>query len=320
MPLWILCDNEHARLPDAWELGAAANEVTSCIACGAACALQPMPIEWEILSGKEIPGYDILCLSEGARSAGVYKARHMQSRRLVALKVSRLGPDAAEERSNVRREAGVLRKLDHSSVVGMLESGMRSGRAFYSMEWLSGGHLGARLCGGPLPPRQAVRMAARISAAIHHIHCRRFIYGDLRPSNIVFSGRGVPKLVDFELAVRLDRRGRARATGGDPRYMAPEQWLREHERIGTAADIYGLGSILFHAITGRLPYEGLCGIDRCDKRAFFPYRRSSRSGRHCRTCWIRSAASACTPSRTKDTRRQANSPATCGACFGTIRR
>jgi serine/threonine-protein kinase len=232
--------------------------------------LEPLPNEWEVLTGKDVPGFDILRLMEGARSAGLYKARHVPSRRLVALKVSRLGPEASEERANIRREASVLRKLDHSSVVGMLESGVRGGRAFYSMEWLSGGHLGELLCSGPLPPREAIRMAARISGAIHHMHCRRFIYGDLRPSNIVFSGRGVAKLVDFELAVRLDRRGRASATGGDPRYMAPEQWLSEDGSIGTAADIYGLGSILFHALTGKLPYEGVCGIDRARQARILP--------------------------------------------------
>jgi serine/threonine protein kinase len=76
-------------------------------------------------------------------------------------------------------------------------------------EWLAGAQLGERLRDGPLPPRDAIRMTARLSDAIQYMHCRRFIYGELRPSNIVFSGRGAAKLVDFESVVRRDRRGRA---------------------------------------------------------------------------------------------------------------
>jgi serine/threonine-protein kinase len=261
---WILCENEHARLPDAWELSAAANEVGSCFACGAAARLQPIPVEEqrEVLSGNDVPGHYILRPLAWARGAGVYQARQAKGRRLVALKVSRLGPDAAEERASVRREAAILRRLDHPGIVAFFEAGESNGRAFFSMEWLAGLQLGERLRDGPLPPRDAIRMAARLSDAIHYMHCRRLIYGELRPSNIVFSGRGVAKLVDFESVARLDRRGRAGPCGGDPRYVAPEQWLGEDRKFGPAADVFGLGAILFHALTGKLPFDGICSDER----------------------------------------------------------
>ena len=180
--------------------------------------LQPIPAEEqrEVLSGNDVAGYDILRALAWAQGAGVYQARQVKNRRLVALKVSRLGPDAAEERANVRREGAILRQLDHPGIVGFFEAGESNGRAFFSMEWLAGPQLGERLCDGPLPPRDALRMAARLSEAIHYMHCRRFIYGELRPSNIVFSGRGVAKLVDFESVMRRDRRGRASAERGRP--------------------------------------------------------------------------------------------------------
>jgi eukaryotic-like serine/threonine-protein kinase len=269
---WILCENEHARLPDAWELNLAANEVVSCVACGAAARLQPIPPEEqrEVLSGNEVPGYQILRPLAWARGAGVYQARQVQTRRLVALKVSRLGPDAAEERTSVRREAGILRQLDHRNIVGFLEAGESNGRAFFSMEWLTGPQLGERLCDGPLPLGDAIRMASGLSDAIHHIHSRRFIYGELRPSNIVYSGRGVAKLVDLESVTRRDRRGRARASGGDPRYVAPEQWQSDDQKVGPAADIFGLGAILFHALTGKLPFDGICSEDRMRQVATLP--------------------------------------------------
>ena len=212
---WILCENEHARLPDGWELSTAANEVGSCFACGAAARLQPIPAEEqrEVLSGNDVPGHCILRPLAWAQRRGVYQARQAKSRRLVALKVSRLAPDEAKERASVRREAAILRNLNHPGIVAFFEAGESNGRAFFSMEWLAGPQLGERLRDGPLPPRDAIRMAARLSDAIHYMHFRRFIYGELRPSNIVFSGRGVAKLVDFESVMRRDRRGRARRTG-----------------------------------------------------------------------------------------------------------
>jgi serine/threonine protein kinase len=269
---WILCENEHARLPDAWELSSAANEVGSCFACGAPARLEPIPKEEEreVLSGNGVPGYAILQPLAWARGAGVYQARQVKSRRLVALKVSRLGPDAAHERASVRREAGILRQLDHPGIVGFLEAGESDGRAFFSMEWLAGPQLGERLCDGPLPPRDAIRMGARLADAIHDMHRRRFIYGEFRPSNIVFSGRGAAKLVDFESVTRRDRRGRGAPSGGDPRYVAPEQWRGEVRKFGPAADIFGLGAILFHALTGKLPFAEICSDDRIRQASTLP--------------------------------------------------
>jgi hypothetical protein len=68
------------------------------------------------------------------------------------------------------------------------------------MEWLPGGTLADRLCGGPLAPREAVRMAAKLADAAHHAHGRRVIHQDIRPSNVVFNGLGDPVLVDFGIA------------------------------------------------------------------------------------------------------------------------
>ncbi len=272
MTEWILCDNEHARLPDAWELCLPGHQVSRCIACGAAARLQPIPAEEqrEVLSGHDVPGHEIVCPLAWARGAGVYKARQVESQRLVALKVSRLGPDAAEEHANVKREARILRRLGHPAIVGFLAAGESDGRAFFSMEWLAGPQLGERLCAGPLPPRVAVRVAARLSDAIHYMHGQRWIYGEFRPSNIVFSGRGTPKLVDFESVTRRNRRGWAPTMGGDPRYVAPEQWLGEDQKVGPGADIFGLGAILFHSLTGKLPFDGICSDERLRRLRTLP--------------------------------------------------
>ena len=124
---WILCENEHARLPDAWELSAAANEVGSCFACGAAARMQPIPAEEqrEILSGNDVPGHYILRPLAWARGAGVYQARQAKSRRLVALKVSRLGPDAAQD----ARASGARRPFSGTWTTPALSPSSRQARA-----------------------------------------------------------------------------------------------------------------------------------------------------------------------------------------------
>ena len=217
---------------------------------------------------------------------------------------------------SVRREAAILRKLDHPGIVGFLDAGESNGRDFFSMEWLAGPQLGERLCDGPLR-RARDPMAVRLSDAIHYMHCRRFLYGEFRPSNIVFSGRGVAKLVDLESVTRLDRRGLAARSGGDPRYVAPEQWLGKDQKFGPAAHIFGLGEILFHALTGELPFDGICSVERMPRtRTLFPFPPWQPSGLRSRRLSTQSAASACIRGWRIGTPTRASWQTTCGAVSG----
>jgi serine/threonine protein kinase len=165
----------------------------------------------------------------------------------------------------IRREARTLGGLDHPNIVRLLDIGEVGDLAFFSMERLPGGTLADRLYGGPLAPRAAVRMAVRLADAAHHAHGRRVIHRDIWPSNVVFDGRGEPVLVDFGIAKRLDRpyeRTRNGAMVGDPRYMAPEQWFDGAQRVGPAVDVHGIGAVLYHALTGRLPFQDTCFLER----------------------------------------------------------
>jgi serine/threonine-protein kinase len=159
----------------------------------------------------------------------------------------------------------MLGELNHPNIVSLLESGRAGSLAFFSMEWLPGGNLADRLYHGPLHLRDAVCMAAKLADAAHHAHGCRVIHRDIRPSNIVFDGQGDPVLVDFGIAKRLDRRFGTTRNGamvGDPRYSAPEQWLDGAQRVGPAVDIHGIGAILYHALTGRLPFADACLQER----------------------------------------------------------
>jgi serine/threonine protein kinase len=266
MPLAFVCEKEHARLPDAWERNSFSGSLGTCAACGAAVSLQEVGSDVDPRLIIPPPDYEILSHIDGQTMADVLKARHRTSGNLVALKISSSAPDATtDDRLRVRREAQNLRDLDHPHIVRLLEAGEVGKRTFFTMEWLSGGELADRLCGGPLPPREAVLVMAKLSDAIHHSHLRRIVHRDLRPSNVVFSDLSEPKLVDFGLSKRLDRPGgrtRNGAMSGDPRYMAPEQAGRNAQVIGPAVDIHALGAILYHILSGRLPFQEICLNER----------------------------------------------------------
>jgi eukaryotic-like serine/threonine-protein kinase len=261
MPLVYLCLREHCWIPDTPDRPSGDRPAEPCIACGADATLQDLPWDDEKRPVIAPPGYDLLGPVHGGALSRVFKARHRPSRRLVALKLSCLGPDAEPgTRGAIRREARVLAELDHPHIVRLVDAGEAGGRAFVATEWLPGGTLARRLSGGPLPAREAVDLVARLGDAVDHLHSRRFLHLDLRPLNIVLRRRGEPKLVDLGGARRLDRPGgRARRGwgGGDPRYMAPEQAAEPRRAPGPAADIHALGAILYQALAGRPPYRGI---------------------------------------------------------------
>jgi serine/threonine protein kinase len=265
MALLFVCANDHAWLAEPWELGCADCFPDSCIACGAAVRLEEEDARKQCAT--VFPdGYEILASLQESTMAEMYKARDRRNGRLAALKLSLGDPEVtAYSRAATRREARLLGMLDHPHIVQIVETGTVGGRAFIAMEWLGGGTLADRFCGGPMPPKRAARIFAKLSEAIHHSHCKGVLHVDVRPTNIVFNHRGEPKLVDFGLAKRLDRpggRARGRATGGDPRYMPPEQAADVWRGIGPAADIHGLGALLYQALCGRLPFHGICLDER----------------------------------------------------------
>jgi eukaryotic-like serine/threonine-protein kinase len=266
MAMLFVCEKGHARLPDAWERTSSLASLDPCIACGATVTLQEIGPEIDRKSVKAPPGYEIICPLSGAAMSDVYKALHLTSKSLVALKISRSDRDAEPgDRARIRREAQTLSELSHPHIVRWLDTGNEKGRTYFSMEWLRGGDLSLWLCDSQLRPRMALELVVKLSDAIHYAHRNRIVHRDMRPRNIVFSDRGEPKLVDFGLAKRLHRPGgrtRNGAMTGDPRYMAPEQASGNAQVIGPAVDIHALGVILYQTLTGRLPFEGTCFHER----------------------------------------------------------
>jgi serine/threonine-protein kinase len=126
------------------------------------------------------------------------------------------------------------------------------------MEYVEGGSLAQKLAGTPQPADQAAALVATLAAAIQVAHESGLVHRDLKPTNILLTADGTPKVTDFGLARRLEGGGGLTLTGvpvGTPSYMAPEQGRGNAGAIGPATDVYALGAILYELLTGRPPFR-----------------------------------------------------------------
>jgi serine/threonine protein kinase len=221
-----------------------------------------------------LPGYELLSVVGAGGFGTVYKARQLKLDRLVAVKVippaRSVDPAAA---ARFEQEAVALGKFRHPNIVQVYDYGYHHERLFIVMELLEGEDLAQRLRReGRLDERTAWAIARQAAAALYQAASCGVVHRDVKPANLFLvpapTGIGLPpgvpmvKVTDFGLALSSraveDPDGRLTAPGsvpGTPAYMAPEQYRRttfpDHR-----ADIYALGATVFHALTGRPPFEG----------------------------------------------------------------
>ena len=204
-----------------------------------------------------IPGYEILgVLGEGGMGV-VYKARQLHMNRIVALKMIRATNWRTMMLTRFRAERAVA-KFDHPNIVRVYDSGEHSGQSYMVLEYLDGGSLKDALKNGPLEPRRAAELVAVLADAVEYAHGQGVIHRDLKPANVLLTAAGTPKVGDFGLAKLLEGgAGLTPSTAilGSPGYMPPEQ-AEGGRPVGPAADVYGLGGILYHLLTGRSPRRG----------------------------------------------------------------
>jgi diguanylate cyclase (GGDEF)-like protein len=191
-------------------------------------------------------------LGRGAQTA-VYRAR--RSGVEYALKVLRhltLGDESALV--GFRREAALLARVNHPGVPQVFDVGLTGGHPYLALELIEGQPLSDRLRGAPLDEKALVRLAMDVAAALHAAHGAGLVHRDIKPDNIVITGSGRARLIDFGLAA-----ARPGASGdavvGTFDYSAPEQTGMIARPVDERADLYALGVVLYHCATGRLPFR-----------------------------------------------------------------
>jgi WD40 repeat protein len=188
----------------------------------------------------------------------VYRARQVSLNRQVALKVlpgGRIATDNFIQRFS--RETQALASLQHPNIVGIHEVGEYEGQLYFSMNLIQGHSLAEEIRDNPLPCRQAAQLIEHIAEAVAFAHERGVLHRDLKPSNILLDNQGVPHITDFGLAKRADGDVDLTLTGeilGSPNYMAPEQADPNLGPATPASDVYSLGAMLYHLLTGRPPF------------------------------------------------------------------
>jgi serine/threonine-protein kinase len=195
----------------------------------------------------------------------VYKAWEKSLKRFVALKMVLRGEHASgADLARFRGEAQSAAGLAHPNIVPVYKVDSENGQAYFSMKYVEGQTLAARVKAGPLPPRDAARYLAAVSRAVHHAHQKGILHRDLKPANVLIDGDDQPLVTDFGLAKRVEGGVSLTGTGaivGTPSYMAPEQAAGNLGQPGPAADIYGLGAILYELLTGRPPFLAATAVD-----------------------------------------------------------
>lgn len=188
----------------------------------------------------------------------VYKARQVSLERMVAVKMILGGLATKEFVQRFRTEAATAASLHHPNIVGIHEVGVHEGEHFLAMDYVDGPNL-ARLIGQhPLPAPRAARYVKLIAEAVHFAHDRNILHRDLKPANVLIDSNDQPHISDFGLAKRLNAETDLTLTGqvlGSPNFMPPEQARGSRGKVGRHSDVYGLGGILYFALTARAPFQ-----------------------------------------------------------------
>jgi Protein kinase domain len=211
----------------------------------------------DLTVGSRFAGYRIEGIAGRGGMGVVYRARDEGLDRVVALKF--IAADLASTpgfRERFTAESRTAASLDHPNVIPIYQAGEHDGVLFLATRYVEGEDLRSVLQReGRLEPERAARIVAQIAAALEAAHVRGLVHRDVKPANVLLTTEDHASLTDFGLTKRVVADPDATLTGqlvGSLNYVAPEQ-IRG-ERVSPRTDVYGLGCLLFHVLTGRVPF------------------------------------------------------------------
>jgi serine/threonine protein kinase/tetratricopeptide (TPR) repeat protein len=224
---------------------------------------------------REFDDYELLEEIGRGGQGIVYRARQKSLDRTVALKVLGSGDWATKASlKRFRLEAKAAASLNHPFIVPIYDIGDQNGCCYFSMGLVEGGHLDEVIKSGrrgdtdssrgeresqSFGIRRAAELIAKLARTVHYAHEHGILHRDIKPGNILLDEKGEPHLTDFGLARLTETESDVTRTIevlGTPSYMAPEQARGNKAEITGATDVYGLGAVLYHLLTGHPPFVG----------------------------------------------------------------
>src|SRR5437763_4248755 len=207
----------------------------------------------------EFEDYELLKEIGRGGQGVVYRARQKSLNRIVALKIIGVGGWATEAHlKRFRLEAEAAASLNHPFIVPIHEIRERGGYCYFSMNLVEGGQLDEVAKRQAISTRRAAELIGKLARTVHYAHEHGILHRDIKPGNVLLDKEGEPHLTDFGLARLVETESTVTRTTemlGTPSYMAPEQANGNAELTG-AADIYGLGAVLYQLLTGAPPFVG----------------------------------------------------------------
>jgi serine/threonine-protein kinase len=204
--------------------------------------------------------------------ATVYKGYQESLDRYVAVKVLTDNADP-QFAARFKREAQAIAQLQHPNILPVYDYGEQDGVLYLAGQYIENGTTLGDMLGTPMEPVAALRLTARVLAALEYAHQRGIIHRDIKPGNILMPSPTWPLLADFGIAKLLNdnegqRLTQAGAFIGTPAYVAPEQAFGTP--VDARTDLYSLGVVLYEMLTGRVPFEADTPMSMLGKHAYEP--------------------------------------------------
>jgi serine/threonine protein kinase/tetratricopeptide (TPR) repeat protein len=205
-------------------------------------------------------GYTIEKELGGGGMSRVFLAEEVRLRRKVVIKVLTPGLSSSVSGDRFRREIQLVAQLQHAHIVPLLSSDSTTSLVWFTMPFVAGESLRAKLQrDGALPLREAQKIWRDVLDALSYAHTSRVIHRDIKPGNILLSGRNA-LVTDFGVARAIEMSADTESTGagfavGTPAYMAPEQITGQAE-VDHRVDIYASALVMYEMLEGRRPFRG----------------------------------------------------------------
>lgn len=212
--------------------------------------------------------YDLLAVLGQGGTATVYRARHRELGREVALKVLRENLSSSTRlRTRFENEARAISRLNHPQIVPIYEIGDCREERYFTTKLYAQGSLAQRLGHFHGKWRAAAALVEKVARGVQYAHEHGVLHRDLKPQNVFLESDECPVVGDFGLAMSLTDGSDLTRTGeiiGTLNYLAPECLSGERSQIGIRTDVYGLGAILYQLLSGRCPFEGVGQVELLD--------------------------------------------------------